>query len=149
MKSLHVCVPLTPHLHVTCYRLPFSIKCAPEIFQRSMDHMVEDLDGVVVITDDVIVAGDEATHDTRLQKFLERSLKRRLKLNKEKCKIRQKEEPYVGHLLVATGLKIDLQKVRAMQEMPEPRTKYDVKGFFGSVQFLSRYLPALSIIDAP
>ena len=79
-----------------------------------MDQMVEDLDGVEVIMDDVIVARDEATHDTRLQNFLERALKRGLKLNKEKCKIRQKEVPYVGHLLPATGLKIDPQKVKVI-----------------------------------
>ena len=27
-------------------RLPFGVKSAPEIFQRTMDQMVEDLDGV-------------------------------------------------------------------------------------------------------
>ena len=35
--------------------------------------MFEDLDGVAVIMDDVIVANDETTHNERLQKFLERA----------------------------------------------------------------------------
>ena len=56
-----------------------------------MDQMVEDLDGVEVIMDDVIIAGDETTHDERLMKFLERASKKGLKLSKEKCKIRQRE----------------------------------------------------------
>ena len=43
-------------------RLPFGVKCALEIFQRTMDRMVEDLDGVVFM-DDEIVAGDETMHD--------------------------------------------------------------------------------------
>ena len=62
---------------------------ATEIFQRTMDHMVEDLHGVEVIMDDVpvIIVGDEATHDERLMKFRERASKEGLKLNKEKCKI--------------------------------------------------------------
>ena len=47
--------------------------------------------------------------DERLKKFLERASKNGLKLNKEKCKIRQREVPYVGHLLAAEGLKIDPQ----------------------------------------
>ena len=50
-----------------------------------MDQMVEDLDGVEVIMDDVIIAGDATTHDERLCKFLERASKQGLKLNKEKC----------------------------------------------------------------
>jgi len=53
--------------------------------------MVEDLGGVEVIMDDVIIAGDESTHDERLHKFLERASAKGLELNKEKWKIRQKE----------------------------------------------------------
>ena len=35
--------------------------------------MVEDLEGVEVIMDDVVVVGNETTHDERLQKFLDRA----------------------------------------------------------------------------
>ena len=82
-------------------------------------------------------------------KFLERASEKGLKLNKGKCKIRQREVPYVGHLLTAEGRKIDPQKVKAIHEMPEPNTKEDVMRFLGFVQFLSRYLPKLSTVDAP
>ena len=114
-----------------------------------MDHMVEDLDGVEVIMDNVIIAGDETTHHERLMKFLERASKKGLKLNKQKCKIHKREVPYVGHLLNTEGLKIDPQKVKAIHEMPEPKTKEDVKRLLGFIQFLSRYLPKLSTVDAP
>lgn len=65
--------------------------------------MDEDLQGVQVLMDDVIVAGDETYHDERLliMKFPERASKESLKLNREKCKIRQTQVPYVGHLLPA------------------------------------------------
>lgn len=107
--------------------------------------MVEDLDGVEVIMDDVIIDRDDTTHDEHLQKFLERASKQGLKLNEEKCKIRQMEVPYVGHLLTGEGLKIDPRKVQAIQEMPEPQSKDDVKRLLGFVQFL----PSLSTVDAP
>ena len=143
-ESSLLCTFNTPIGRYRFTRLPFDVKCAPEIFQRTMDQMVEDLDGVEVIMDDVIIAGDETRHDERLMKFLERAPERRLKLNKEKCKIRQREVPYVGHLLTAEGLK----KVKAIHEMPEPKTKEDVKLLLGFVQFLSRYLHKLSTVDA-
>ena len=57
--------------------------------------------------------------------------------------------PYVGHLLTAEGLKIDPQKVKAIDEMPEPKTKEDVKRLLDFVQSLNRYLPGLSKVDAP
>lgn len=69
----------------------------------------------------------KTTHDERLLKFLERASKEGLKLNGEKCKIRQTRVPYVGHLLKAEGLKIDPHKVKAIKEMPEPKSKEDVK----------------------
>ena len=148
-ESSRLCTFDTPIGWYRFTRQPFGVKCTPEIFQRTMDQMVEDLDGVEVIMDDVIVAGDETTHDERLQKFLERASKQGLKLSKEKSKIRQMQVPYVGHLLTAVGLKIDPQKVKAIQEMPETESKEDVKRLLGFVQFLSRYLPSLSTVDAP
>ena len=125
---------------------PLDLKCAPELFQRTMDQMVEDLDGVEVIMDDVIIHRSQATYDEHLQQFLERALTQGLKFNKEKCKIRQQEVPYVGHLLSVEGLKIDPRKAQAVQEMSEPENKEVAKRFLGFVQFLSRYLPSLSTL---
>ena len=38
-------------------RLPFAIKSAPEIYQRIMDEMLEDIDGARAIMDDILIAG--------------------------------------------------------------------------------------------
>ena len=57
-ESSRLCTFNTPIGRYRFTRLPFGVKCAPEIFQRTMDQMVEDLDGVEVIMDDVIIAGD-------------------------------------------------------------------------------------------
>jgi len=78
-----------------------------------------------------------------------RASKQGLKLNREKCKIRQTQVPYVGHPLTADGLKIDPHEVKAIQEMPEPKSKEDAKRVLRFVQFMSRYLPSLSSVVAP
>ena len=57
--------------------------------------------------------------------------------------------PYVEHLLTVKGLKITPEKVKAIHEMTEPKTKEDVKWLLNFVQFLSRYLPRLSTVDVP
>ena len=62
-ESSLLCTFNTPIGRYRFKRLPFGVKCAPEIFQRTMDRMVEDLEGVEVIMDDVVIAGDETTHD--------------------------------------------------------------------------------------
>ena len=66
-ESSPLCTFNTPIGRYRFTRLPFGVKCAPEIFQRTMAQMVEDLDGVEVIMDDVIGAEDETTHDERLK----------------------------------------------------------------------------------
>ena len=37
--------------------MPFSINSAPEVFQRKMHELVEDLEGVKVVADDFMVVG--------------------------------------------------------------------------------------------
>ena len=38
-------------------RLPFGLKCAPEIFQGIMDQMLDGMIGATAIMDDVLIAG--------------------------------------------------------------------------------------------
>ena len=56
--SSHLCTFNTPIGRYRFTRLPFGVKCPPEIFQRTMDQIDEDMESVEVIMD-VFVAGDE------------------------------------------------------------------------------------------
>ena len=87
-ESSRLCTINIPIGQYRFTRLPFGVKCAPEIFQRTKGRMVEDLEGLEGIMHDVVVAGDETTHNERLQKLLDRASKQGLKLNKQKYKIR-------------------------------------------------------------
>ena len=57
-ESSFLCTFNTPIGRYRFTRLPFGVKYAPEIFQRTMDRMVEELDTVEAIMDDVIVTRD-------------------------------------------------------------------------------------------
>ena len=83
-------------------RLPFGIKCAPEIFQRIMDQMLEGIEGATAIMDDILIAGSNTEHhDAVLRQVIERATSYNLKLNHQKCLIRQPAVPYIGHLLTS------------------------------------------------
>ena len=131
-------------------RLPFGIKCAPEIFQRIMDQMLEGIEGATAIMDDILIAGSNTEqHDAVLRKVIERATTYNLKLNLQKCLIRQPAVPYIGHLLTSEGLKPDPSKVAAVRAMPTPKNKDDVKRFLGFVTYLAKFIPNLSELDAP
>ena len=69
-------------------RLPFELKCAPEIFQHIMDQMPDGIIGATAIMDDILIAGqDRDHHDSILKHIVERATSYNLKLNMQKCKV--------------------------------------------------------------
>ena len=102
-------------------RLPFGISSAQDVFQAVMSEMFEDIEGVEVVVDDIIIWGTtQEEHDTTLEKVLQRATERNLKLNKDKSQMRLKQISYIGHVLGEDGIKPDPQKVRAISEMERP-----------------------------
>ena len=115
-----------------------------------MEQMIEGIDGAFVIIDDILIAGkDIEHHDKILKEVIQRATEYNLKLNYEKCCLRQSSVPYMGNIISDKGLQPDPEKVKAITGMPPPTDKEGVRRFLGLVQYLSRYIPNLSKVDAP
>ena len=80
-------------------------------------------------------------HNLHLEELLERSRKVGLKLNRGKMKIKVSQVSHIGHPLTANGLKSDPSKVRAVEEMPSPKDKSALLRFFGTVNYMSKFIP--------
>ena len=120
------------------------------MFQRIMDTMLEDIDGARAIMDDIIVAAKTSReHDQIMKAVITKTTNWNLKLNFEKCHIKQSQVNYVGHLVTKQGPKPDPDKVRAVLEVPTPESKEDTRRFLGFVQYLLRFLPSMSSVDSP
>ena len=79
-------------------RLCLGINSAAETFQTSVSLMLGGLDGVMNISDDIIViAKTPEIHDERLEKVLDRLIEFQVTVNKGKCKFRQESIVYFGH----------------------------------------------------
>ena len=146
----------TPFGRFRWLRMPFGISTAPEEYQRRQDQAVEGLPGVLSIADDILVYGEGDTeenaiqdHDQKLTALMKRCRERRLVLNKDKLRLREKEVRFVGHLITADGLKPDPEKVKAVNEMPNPSDVAGVRRFLGFANYLSKFLPSLSDICEP
>ena len=140
----------TPQGRYRWLRLPFGVKSAPEIFQHIMDDMLHDIDGARAIMDDILIGGeDDNEHDIILEKVVRRATEWNLMFNFKKCQIKKRQVDYVGHTVSENGLEANKDKVRALMEMPTPQTKQEVRSFSGLVQYLSKFIPNLSTIDAP
>ena len=72
-----------------------------------------------------------------------------MKLNKNKCKIRAKEVPYLGYILSGEGIKPDPKKIQAIVEAPTPNSVSALKSFLGLCTYYNRFVPQFSSILCP
>ena len=105
----------TPFARYKFLRTPFEILSAAEVFQKKMIEAFEDIEGVQIIYDDILVTGKTVEeHDKTLRKVLQRARERRIKFNKKKMKLRITEVKYIGDVITANGLKPDDSEIKAI-----------------------------------
>jgi len=131
-------------------RLPFGVSNAPEVFMKKMSETFDDLDGVEVIMDDLLIYGSsQEEHDKNLENVMKRCQEKNIKLNIKKCQFKVQEVKYMGHTVTAQGLKPDDNKIEAIKAMQSPKDKKGLQEILGMVTFLARWVPNLSTVTAP
>ncbi|UYV69971.1 K02A2.6-like, partial [Cordylochernes scorpioides] len=135
----------TPWGRYMFLRVPFGIKTAPEIFQKIMADLLQDLEGTENSMDDILIhAPDPQTLEIRTRAVLQRLKENGIKLNRDKCKFQLQEVQFLGHIVTTEGIKIDPEKVRAIGEIKSPSNKQELQRLLGMVQYMSRFIPNLA-----
>ena len=97
-----------------------------DVFQSKIDQTFEGCEGVIGIADDIVVAGkSEEEHVRRLHEVISRRRSTGLKLNPEKCKIKEQKIKFYGVVCGQDGIHPDPSKVSALKGMAAPN---NVKG---------------------
>lgn len=144
-ESTKLCTFNTPFGRHCFQRLPFGISSAPEVFHKTVQQLFDGIEGVGVFIDDVVVWGrSKEEHDERLRRVLDQAQRSGLKLNKNKCQFGVREITYLGERLSEEGIQPDKEKIRAIDEMPEPRDKKDLQRALGLINYLGKFVPNLS-----
>ena len=141
---------LTPWGRFQFRRLPFGLSSAPEIFQRSMEKILDGLEGVVCMMDDVLVFGTDADeHWCRLRLVLERIQNSGMTLKKEKCEFGVTEIKFLGHIICLEGVKLDPDKAKTIMDISPPTCKREAKRFLGMVNYLNKFSSKLAELCSP
>jgi transposase InsO family protein len=133
--------------------VPFGLHASAPHFQRAMEAMLAGLSWqeTAVYVDDVLVyTKDFDSHVHALDAVLSRLAQGGFVAAPAKCRLFEREVPYLGYRLSAKGIAMDpdyLARVRS--KMVQFRNKDDIRAFMGAVQFYSRFVWACAERLAP
>ncbi|CAI7788800.1 unnamed protein product [Closterium sp. NIES-53] len=73
----------------------------------------------------------------------------RLLTKASKCEFLQDRLEYLGHIISANGVEIDLKKIATIQAKHAPTNLTKVKSFLGFVSYVRRFVPDMAKLKAP
>jgi len=136
-----------------CYKvMPFGLKNAGATYQWAMVALFHDMmhKEIEVYVDDMIAKSKtKEEHFVNLGKLFERLRKYQLRLNPAKCTFGVKLGRLLGFVVSQKGIEVDPEKVKAILEMPKPRTEKQVRGFLGRMNYIARFISQLTTTCEP
>ena len=114
--------------------MSFGLKNARATYQRMATTLFHDMmhNEVEVYVDDMIVKSkDRGSHIVNLKKFFERIKEYRLILNPQKCTFGVTTKKLLNFLVIDKGIEVDPSKIKAILEMPPPKSEKEIRGFLG------------------
>ena len=122
--------------------MPFGLRNSGQTFQRFIDDNTRDLPNVFAYIDDILVASEDTeSHLKHLEALFQRFTDRGIVVNPEKCTFGVRTIGFLGHVVSATGITPDPEKVAAITAFPRPSTQRQLRRFLGMINFYRRFLP--------
>ncbi|XP_040940645.1 uncharacterized protein [Gossypium hirsutum] len=116
-----------------CYKvIPFGLKNAGATYQKAMVTLFHDMmhKEIEVYVDDMIAKSRTKNEHLQVLRRLFLKLKKfQLKLNPTKCTFRARSGKLLGFVVSEKRVIVDLDKVRAIQELPPPRTQKESREY--------------------
>ncbi|CAB4027651.1 Hypothetical predicted protein, partial [Paramuricea clavata] len=116
-------------------RLVFGAKSSQDVFDESMFRIFGDIPHCLNQRDDILLGGrDEKEHRKVLRAALQRA---------------KDYEVIFGHTFTKDELKPSSEKVKAVKECEEPKSKEEVRSFLGMTGYLDNFIESYATIAAP
>jgi transposase InsO family protein len=132
--------------------LPFGWVNSPYIFQEFVRTRIVGEMGAfcsIYIDDIMVFSKTEQEHLKHIEMVLQACAREKVSLKLSKCTFFADEVEYLGHIVGATGVRKDPAKTAAIDLVPAPRTRRQVRSFLGKVQYYAKFVPHLSHLAKP
>ena len=131
-------------------RLIFGVNSAAEVFQHTIQTVLEGIKGAKNISDDIIVYGrDEEEHDRAPVETLKKLHHSGLTINRNKCEFKVRKIKFYGHIFTKEGISPDPEKVQALHEAALPTNQSEVRSFLGLAQCCSDFIDNFATMTEP
>ncbi|GFO50193.1 Pol polyprotein [Plakobranchus ocellatus] len=130
--------------------LHFGLQGAPAAFSRMMRKVLSGLSNVKSYIDDIVVHHARwDDHVKGLQLVLQRLKDVGLTARPSKCSLGFQQVEFLGHQIGNGKLAPTASEVEAIRNAEPPRTKKQLRSFFGLAGFYRRYVPNFSAVVSP
>lgn len=143
---------ITPSGHYEYRVMPYGLANSPSVFQAFMNEVFRDYlhRFVIIYIDDILIySQNEADHHLHVAQVLQRLRDNHLYLKIEKCEFHRSSIQFLGYIIDARGVQMDLKKVEAVRQWPIPTSVKELQRFLGFANFYRRFICNFSTLAAP
>ena len=151
-RDTHKTVFCTHDGHFEFLVMQFGLTSAPLTFQATMNRLFSVFlrKFVIVFFDDILVySSSVADHIGHLESVLDTLSSNHFYVKLSKCFFCQGQIEYLGHIVTATGVQADPQKLEAMVHWPVPSNLKQLRGFLGLTGYYRLFIAGFAFIAAP
>ena len=133
-------------------RVPFGLRNSSAVFQRVMDDLVQQykLEGVVTYIDNVYVGGaTQEQHDVNVERLIKAAAEINVTFNESKSIHSTKELSLLGYLISKGVKRPDPERVKAIMDLPPPKTMDEQRRVLGLFAHYSRWISKFSEVIHP
>lgn len=133
---------------------PFGLTGAPATFQRYINNTLREyLDEFCsAYIDDVLIysGGSLSDHRKKVRMVLKKLQEAGLQVDIDKCEFETQTVKYLGFIVEAgKGVRVDPEKIKAVDQWQRPRTVKGVRSFIGFANYYRAFVPKFSEITRP
>ena len=133
---------------------PFGLANAPSSFQKYINWVLQDFldDFCSAYIDDILIysSGTLQDHREKVKSVLSRLQEAGLQCDLDKCEFEVQSTKYLGLIIEAgKGVRMDPDKLKAIQEWEVPTTVKGVRSFLGFANFYRRFIQGFSDVVRP
>ena len=132
--------------------MPFGLTNAPaafmdlrhRVFQPNLDQFV-----VVFVDDILIYSQSEEEHEDHWRIVLQALKDHQLYAKFSKWEFLLIEVRFLGHVVSASGVSVDLEKVEVVMSWERPKSVFEIRSFLGLAGYYRRFIEDFSCLATP